>query len=475
MLNDHDSLQRWESVPFPSPIHTSLDYVYTIDQDAGFFIISLWDELTPSAIRIDLARIHEAPESFITCPLQQHPRYVSGDDDETDTCESQKTQVETPVSRVLDIDFGVPSPLNELQGQLFTDFVFVWRSYIDDPLTWRYSSPVFNVLCTAILRIAAWDFEVSFDPNVELPVSFASIPLWKYPDADIYWFHGYLVVLQGDVGSEAATSRAILKARLYTQDTGFKHRDVYMILLSPRHVAFIELSNDEILVSSSLSLLTNCSAAQPSPGFRALARVLTSDCWKKSLAHRERWGFSFPPEILHLILDEMEPRDAVAFAQASLLAEQYYYASVSQFKNVDVRSFKLSVPCCGERNGLEENGVCCTRCHCWRHLGCVRLENMLPSKEEEYVCTSCLDIAFAAALDPGGINRVSRRRNREGSKIKVGDSAVKSLQLRLAKPSHLRPELRFLGNLVSVAPSLVDYTILFNGSFSGLAYGLEDT
>jgi hypothetical protein len=77
-------------------------------------------------------------------------------------------------------------------------------------------------------------------------------------------------------------------------------------------------------------------------------------------------------------------------------------------------------------------------------------------------------------LDPGGINRFSRRKIREGCQIRVG-GFVKSLQLRLSKPSHLRPELQFLGNLVSVAPSLIQYTILFNHSFSGLAYGFEDS
>lgn len=77
-------------------------------------------------------------------------------------------------------------------------------------------------------------------------------------------------------------------------------------------------------------------------------------------------------------------------------------------------------------------------------------------------------------LDPGGINRFSRRKGREGCPVNVGGSA-KSLQLRLSKPSYLRPELQFLGNLVSIAPSLVQYTILFNYSFSGLAYGLEDS
>lgn len=39
-----DIMKQWEMIPFPSPLHSNLDYVYTIDQDAGAFIISLWKE-----------------------------------------------------------------------------------------------------------------------------------------------------------------------------------------------------------------------------------------------------------------------------------------------------------------------------------------------------------------------------------------------------------------------------------------------
>ncbi|KAL5338965.1 hypothetical protein BJX70DRAFT_388216 [Aspergillus crustosus] len=60
-----------------------------------------------------------------------------------------------------------------------------------------------------------------------------------------------------------------------------------------------------------------------------------------------------PPEIVSMILHELEPRDAAAFSQASFIAEHCYYASESQFKNIDVRNFMSSVPCCGKRTGLE--------------------------------------------------------------------------------------------------------------------------
>jgi hypothetical protein len=413
---------------------------------------------------MDLAKVHDA--SSINRHMVQNPQYMSNEYICGSNNKAQAKQFET-----FEIDFGMPTPMNELQGRFFTDLVFIWRFYVDDPFTWRYDSPVFRVLCIAFLRLAAWDFEVSLDYNVELPISFASIPLWSYPDADVYWFHGYLVVLQDDVESNAMINGAVSKAESYIEDSLLRHDGVRLIVISPRYVAFVELSHEVVLASRTLTLLSNHSATRCSSGFRALARVLTSNCWKKPCAYREKWTVNIPPEILQMILHELEPRDTVAFSQASFTAEQCYYASESQFKNIDIQCFKSSIPCCGKRTGLETHAIRCSKCHAWQHLECAGLENY--SSGYQYVCTGCQERG-SLVLDPGGINGFSRRKIREGCQVRVGGS-VKSLQLRLSKPSHLRPELRFLGNLVSVAPSLIQYTILFNHSFSGLAYGLEDS
>ncbi|KAJ5544821.1 hypothetical protein N7535_006791 [Penicillium sp. DV-2018c] len=268
--------------------------------------------------------------------------------------------------------------MNELQERFFTDLAFIWRFYVDDPSTWIYNSPVFRVLCIAFLRLAAWDFEVSFDSklsNIELPISFASIPLWSYPDTDVYWFHGYLVVLQDDLEPIAMVNGAVSKAKSYIGDSRLRHDDVRLIVISPRRLVFVELSRDVVLASRSLVLLSKYSATQCSSGFRALARVLTSNCWKKPRPHREKWSVNMPLEIVQMILHELEPRDGVAFSQASFAAKQCYYASESQFKNIDVQSFKSSIPCCGKRTGLETHGICCSECHAWQHLECVGLAN----------------------------------------------------------------------------------------------------
>ncbi|KAJ5135371.1 uncharacterized protein N7515_004649 [Penicillium bovifimosum] len=136
-----------------------------------------------------------------------------------------------------------------------------------------------------------------------------------------------------------------------------RHDDVRLIVISPRHLVFVELSREVVLASRSLVLLFNYSATQCSSGFRALAWVLTSNCWKKPRAHREKWPVDVPPEIVQMILHKLEPRDAVASSQASFAAEQCYYASESQFKDIDVRNFKSSIPCCGKRTGLETHGI----------------------------------------------------------------------------------------------------------------------
>jgi hypothetical protein len=52
-----------------------------------------------------------------------------------------------------------PSTLNELQYRMFIDFVYQWRFFIDDRTAREHpSSALFRRLCSAFLRLAAWDF-----------------------------------------------------------------------------------------------------------------------------------------------------------------------------------------------------------------------------------------------------------------------------------------------------------------------------
>ncbi|GAD98526.1 hypothetical protein PVAR5_7220 [Paecilomyces variotii No. 5] len=237
-LDKPDFLEQWEVVPCPSPLNTSLDYVYTVDHDAGLFTISMWGELNgslaPAVTLFDLTEIYNATGVSLEKVRQESQFSFRDNVIETEEIESKLLVLER-----LDIQLGMPTPLNELQERFFADFVFQWRFYIDDPLTWTYSSSAFKIFCIAVLRLAAWDFEVVFDdPNAELPISFKSIPSWSYSKADIYWFHGYLVVLQEDIRSASMIENAISQAKAYTDNLDTRHDIVHLILLSPHHVIF---------------------------------------------------------------------------------------------------------------------------------------------------------------------------------------------------------------------------------------------
>lgn len=140
-------------------------------------------------------------------------------------------------------------------------------------------------------------------------------------------------------------------------------------------LSYLSLSTIYSVVSESIALLTNRSAVQCSPGFCALCRIFTSNCWRNSLTDRERWKLNVPSEILYKILRELEPRDTVAFSQASFTATQYCYTSIPQIKDTVVQSFNSSIPYCGKQKGLGDNGVRCPVCYSWRHLACIGAEN----------------------------------------------------------------------------------------------------
>lgn len=55
------ALDGWKEVPFPAPLHSVLDYIYTLDRDADIFTITRWDrrdgELRPIAHQISLPMV----------------------------------------------------------------------------------------------------------------------------------------------------------------------------------------------------------------------------------------------------------------------------------------------------------------------------------------------------------------------------------------------------------------------------------
>lgn len=209
------------------------------------------------------------------------------------------------------------------------------------------------------------------------------------------------------------------------------------------------------------------SAVQCSPGFRALTYVLSFPHWKKkSLAHKERWGITLPPEIFAMLLKNVSPKDIVSFCQASFTVERWYCSSTPQFDDLKLRGFESSIP-----HGLGVDGVCCRLCHTWRHSKCIGLYHT--SLDHRYLCSNCEESKHCSTLDPGGINKTTRRAKGTACHVNVSGHP-KTLQLRLSRPSHLRPERRLLGNHVSTPPLLIDYTVRFGNVFSGLVYGLKE-
>ncbi|KAL3473825.1 hypothetical protein BJX99DRAFT_232714 [Aspergillus californicus] len=170
----------------------------------------------------------------------------------------------------------------------------------------------------------------------------------------------------------------------------------------------------------------------------------------------------------------MDSQDAVAFAKAALVAEQYYYGSTTHFRDLNVRMFDSSIPCCGKRAGLDESSLCCSNCHSWYHIECLGVQERSP--DEPFTCDDCKQ-QNVTTPEPGGLNRESKRRPRAPWQIAVGRLPT-SLCVRLAKPSYQRPELQLMQNPIPFAlpypANEVEDVILFNGSFSGVAYRLEN-
>lgn len=82
---------------------------------------------------------------------------------------------------------------------------------MDDHTPWQYPSTLLNALVIALLRLAAWDLEItheSLDSRVELPVYFKSAPGWEIPETPIFWLRSFLIIVCGALDTAAAVLRA---------------------------------------------------------------------------------------------------------------------------------------------------------------------------------------------------------------------------------------------------------------------------
>ncbi|GJP97019.1 hypothetical protein AlacWU_09918 [Aspergillus niger] len=175
LCDQPDNLDEWEEAPFPAPLSSDSSFVYTVDIDAGTLGVTYFKMVGTRAQSqtdwYDLRTVCEASSlSSVKCcekpqPLPtQLPGKIGNDELAQLTLE--------PLHLVLDF----PLPLNELQARLYIHFLCVWRWHFIDPSTWRYDSPAMNYFCIAILRLAAWDLEVSYDTDIGLPMFHHTLP-----------------------------------------------------------------------------------------------------------------------------------------------------------------------------------------------------------------------------------------------------------------------------------------------------------
>lgn len=465
---------KWETVSFPTPLHFQLDYIYTIDEDAGHFTVTHWKGMDgaiyPRVRRATLASIRETPLSTIDTLLDD----VVGVSEPNDYSPSGLND-ETNVQYLLEsfqIKPTIPAQLNELQFQLFADFVFTWRFYFDDTSTWGSSFPMFAALAIGLLRIAAWDFEVRNTDTEELPIIFSSLPQWKAPADDIFWFHKYLIVCcnTDQIGTTLAT-----KARDFVSCSKTHASTVHGIAISIRHIALFEIRNGDILQSPPIPLVTNTSAMSCSPGFKILAYIFTSNHWEGlSGKSGESWGVTVPTEIFGIILKASAPRDLVSMAQASFLVEKWYYSSIPQICGIGLQSFALSMPCCGKRNTSDAHGVYCSVCYAWSHMECTELSLNVSSDTDKYICSNCQENRPCTMLRTGGIQQTYRETRVRKACSVVHSGRTTDFLLRVSKPSSRRPELWLIRNLSPPPARNVYYTIFFSGVFSGLGYGFYE-
>ncbi|KAH8811530.1 hypothetical protein F5884DRAFT_279014 [Xylogone sp. PMI_703] len=280
MWDRSHALDSYEKIPFPNPLHHETECAYTVDQDSQIFILSVWDMsdgiFGPVVMKFDHTNLHELTRFSINSLIQRWRSPINHDS-------TIPSVLELLDFGPLNIDFGIPTSTN---SRNYCSKVLFGHG---EPISMiPYSGTIIFLLsgyfAWSFLRLASWDFKVTSSYEVPWDDSYlrhSSTAKWKYPVADIFWFHGFLVVLQENDNSEALISKAILRAKSYLADSPALHGVVLSILMSPRHIVFAEISQDKIACPASMPLLSSFSGYQCSPGFRVLSRVLSSECWKE--------------------------------------------------------------------------------------------------------------------------------------------------------------------------------------------------
>ncbi|KZF24729.1 hypothetical protein L228DRAFT_245721 [Xylona heveae TC161] len=456
------SADGFDEVPFACPLHTDLDFVYTLNLDKKVVTVSTWEALpggalTISVLQLDLKDVREPKdldlENFRRNGAQPLSKYTE---------KTAHLQMAVGADTDLRIEIEPPTSMNELQFGIFVDFVFQWKFFFDDRLAWAPPSPLFDTLAIAILRLAAWDFEVSPKVGREslaLISSPMAYPSWNAPSDQIYWFHGFLIVQCADLITPSSRLAGVKLAQDQVQNQCAKGRRVHAILISLESVAFAEIDEKSTRCSSAVPLVTNTSTTTCSPGFRILTHVLTSPCWKEDLALSEQSFLStLPPELLSMVLDTLEPLDNVSLAQASSVLARWYYSSIPQMDKMSILRFYTSFPCCGISSDVKDDCIWCTSCFTWQHVSCIGGELPEFSSSGSTIsipsCNRCGSEEDEKGLVPGALGVTDRRRRGMGCRVRAHNRTY-----------YMKLDTRTFAQH--------DYAIYFNGQLSGLVYKLE--
>lgn len=91
---------------------------------------------------------------------------------------------------------------------------------------------------------------------------------------------------------------AISKARSYVDKSRRTYHEVRAIIISLVDVVFAEFTDNDpegiVACSEPVPSLANSAAMQSTLGSRLLAQIFTSERWKKTWHHRERWLRAIP-------------------------------------------------------------------------------------------------------------------------------------------------------------------------------------
>ena len=155
---------------------------------------------------------------------------------------------------------------------------------------------------------------------------------------------------------------------------------------------------------------------------------------------------------------------------ASFIGEELYYSTILQLGGLKVHNSKASIPCCGKRTNQE--GIFCHSCFIWQHLECLNLPK--PSLKSPYLCPNCQANKTCWDLDIGAISDANRIQRRDTGclLLNFATGLLDTFQPRALQPVRFRLDLQMI-EWPKPRGNMVDYIILFNGLFSGLAYALE--